>query len=776
MKQTAIADASRAPGTKPASSHPLQRAAVSSGPLNQLAGILNGSSRVQEMVQLAAKLNGNPQEQEPAQPKDLRVESSAEERSVEPETSTAIPTVQLMKTARAEEDGKIYSVSDTDNVATGMTTPNHELYLREAGRIEAINAAMAASPLEAYAGAARDLFGRSYTAVELRFKRNLGPDGVNLQAAYESQVKPGIEAFRGGLQQQAEDVLPGGKDSTVASRVDVAGISRELRGATAAVELFKKLVQTTLANRTDVVDLAPVRTLVRGMEATIYAREATKSTTTDMLAEILHLLDDPARNGIPADRLILETVAQIREHAIGLVAELPADAALDLISFHRRNFQVEALNTVRRADSNVLLYRACDVMASTVLGNELTPERAQQLKVYEAGVGAFHYAAKILTEGGDWVSLESFAASERDRSITGVTDFRNLDQTWQYVMYGSLAGPADGPSAEDRFFEAYTRLRYLLKGIEEPGRFRSRAAEKLTSRPVNAVAFFHLFPAPTGMFARFSATKEKQADALLAQLKDANVILPTGVVNPRVREIADLTNYLKAEYRPKAKTIRSILLEHIPEAAYIQASASSDAANVAAWKELTGSSEEAAESFLASATSSVFAGERASKVSREAWISIGKELTSGGGRSDAPGPAPIESPPLVPVLSESVSLAASPLDASSSPVSIHLPSTLATLASSPGSSASHGGDLSGARPAPARSRREVINSGLVALDHLRDQWRRASPDRASKNPTHYQIHADNIESITRAPSHIPLGQLEDDVQTWLDQARSDWLA
>lgn len=523
------------------------------------------------------------------------------------------PVAQRMKTERAPEDKQIYNVSDSGNVVAGTKTPNHELYLKDPNQLSAANKAMAAAPLEVYAGAARDLFKQHLTAVELRFKQAQGSQRTDLQSAYETQVKPGIEGQRSGLQQQAQDAMP-----ATNSKINVDGISRALRAVTATLELFKKLVQTTLANRHDERGIEQARKLVAGMEDVIYSRALDSGGMTSLLAKIWVIVEWPQETGIPADRLILDTVEQLKDQALDLSLAMPEGAAVDLISFHKFNFQVDALATVRRKDSNLLLYRACDAMASTVLGNELNQRNADQLKIYQAQGGAFHYAAKILTEGADWVTLESFAASDRERSITGVEDIRNLDQTWQYVMYGSRQGAEQHLTDEDRFFAAYTRLRYYLKGITAPGKFRSRAAENLTPQPVPSAPFEYLFS---------GGSAAAQARAFLKQLQQRNVILGSGLVNPKVRTAGDLKPYLDQKHHPAADEIRKILLGYIPEADIVQSSISSDAANLAAWQSLAGMKQDSIYSLLADIESALVAGQKKpGEVSRDSWSKVGETL------------------------------------------------------------------------------------------------------------------------------------------------------
>lgn len=523
------------------------------------------------------------------------------------------PVAQRMKTERAPEDKQIYNISDSGNVVAGTSTPNHELYLKDPNQILAANVAMIASPLEVYAGAARDLFKQRLTAVELRFKQAQGPKHTDLQSAYETQVKPGIEVQRSGLQQQAQEAMPAAN-----GKINVAGISKALRAVTGTLELFKKLIQTTLASRHDERGVEQARKLVAGMEDVIYSRALDSDGMTSLLAKIWVIVEWPQETGIPGDGLILDTVEQLKDQALDLSLAMPEGAAVDLISFHKFNFQVDALATVQRKDSNLLLYRACDSMASTVLGNELNPRNADQLKIYQAQGGAFHYAAKILTEGADWVTLESFAASDRERSITGVEDIRNLDQTWQYVMYGSRQGAEQHLTDEDRFFAAYTRLRYYLKGITAPGKFRSRAAENLTPQPVPSAPFEYLFS---------GGSAAAQARAFLKQLQQRNVILASGLVNPKVRTVGDLKPYLDQKHHPAADDIRKILLRHIPETDIIQSSISSDAANLAAWQSLAGMNEDNIYSLLSNIESEQVAGQKKpGEISRDSWSKVGEAL------------------------------------------------------------------------------------------------------------------------------------------------------
>jgi hypothetical protein len=156
-----------------------------------------------------------------------------------------------------------------------------------------------------------------------------------------------------------------------------------------------------------------------------------------------------------------------------------------MMPFHQYNFNLEIIQNLFSPD-NLVLFRACDVQASTLLGNKLTPQNAHQLKNYNAGQeSAFHYATKILASGSDWVTLEHFAASVREREISGIgrSKFKNLDHTWQFIMQGQGSDTAmDAVSREDKYFEIYTKIRYYLKGItqHETGAFDTARRDRTT--------------------------------------------------------------------------------------------------------------------------------------------------------------------------------------------------------------------------------------------------------------------------------------------------------
>jgi len=188
----------------------------------------------------------------------------------------------------------------------------------------------------------------------------------------------------------------------------------------------------------------------------------------DLLGLWFDEINDPPVN------LIDETSQDVLGSLEELRDAFPSDAVLDMVTLRGTLFQRSQLASLASEDA-VLLYRACDVMASTLMGNRVDPESMHRLKAYTSGSsGVGHYATRIVASGGDWVSMEGFAASAVDREVSGLGDltFPNLDNTWQFIMQGSTRPvPEDDRdlSDEDRYFELYTRLRYLLKGIYNEG-------------------------------------------------------------------------------------------------------------------------------------------------------------------------------------------------------------------------------------------------------------------------------------------------------------------
>lgn len=436
-------------------------------------------------------------------------------RAVRGRATTA--TLQRYALVRAPEDNRLYSRSDDGKLVTGMETPNHELYIADGDQLQKMNAVIAQSPLEFYARGMKALLDRKYISVGLRFARARtrdvvgerskpppkgmwesftravsSPDTVDLQALYEKLVLPGTDAYRVELL-EAKLAARDAAHEGVRGLNDIAAI---LRGAVDAMNRFKKVVASLLANAgtwdAELEGIAVAcRKLVAIAEDALYSQAQTADGLRAANAVMRAWLEGPydaiassqAVAGSGSTILFTEAVGLM--NAVGALAsvlpakakskgdEAEAEVAVDLRSFHAVAYQADVLAAIRSPD-NVLLYRACDVTTSTLLGNQITSANSQAVKTYSAnlkGRGEFHYATSVVSSGSDWVTLEGFAAGDLEREFSGVGEdsFRMLDNTWQYIMQGS-ATPASGAlSPADQSFVLYTQVRYLLDGVYERG-------------------------------------------------------------------------------------------------------------------------------------------------------------------------------------------------------------------------------------------------------------------------------------------------------------------
>ncbi|MCG8458580.1 MAG: hypothetical protein MI919_20060, partial [Holophagales bacterium] len=432
------------------------------------------------------------------------------------------PPIQRYSLEREPTSKKLYSVSDGKALVTGMETPNHELYVDNPTKIGHMNNAAADSPLEFFSEGQQTLFQRAYRKVGLRFQtaRYRGPQQrQDTQELYEKAIVPRAKEFRENLlgKKLSEIEVVRAKSS---NELDPESLGPALQLATKKLELFKKVVLSELASDPEAAPkaLPDAQTIVKTAESGIYSREARQVSFSDVIQELSHLFDeDVVTHDLPRTAAIRDTMAELWQALDDLWKALPANTPVDLMSFHSANFQAEQIEMLE-SDNKVLLYRACDVMASTLLGNQVRQTNRDRIEAYftqHDRRAVFHYSTQLASDGADWVSLESFAASDRDRQVTGFDEsigdqdsYKNIDNTWQYIMYGSIAGPETSLSDQDRSFVLYTRLRYLLKGVDKAGGYNPDPRAKLERRALDSSIFERVFPkeSPSSMLGKLFFT------------------------------------------------------------------------------------------------------------------------------------------------------------------------------------------------------------------------------------------------------------------------------
>ena len=498
-------------------------------------------------------------------------------------------TVQAYSIRREPKRGTLYSVSDNAEVITGMDTPNHDLYIDQPGKIAAIANAAKQSVLAFEEGSKISLFGKVYSRVQASFKKVsfkaakssiFGSEErkVDLGETYYKNVAPALEAKSLAAYKTIMFQIRGSSWESSYDKIQVI-----LKPLTSSLELFKKLVIANQAKEgyNDVVNLMDRPLIfIDILEKSIYSQSVSKQsfekTVTDLDKKAAVLSSD-----FKGDEHLLETLKELMYYTIQLATFIPKGPPVDLMLVHSLNYQESMLQSIKNKDP--MFYRACDVMATTVLGNKLTHQNKDQLKVYTAGrSGAFHYAAKILTAGADWVTLESFAAGERERGVLGTTEENwatNLDNSWQYMMYGSIKKRGETGHEEDNAFELYTKLRYHLKGIKEVGHFSTQARDRLTS------------PIPQDAFITIPGIDGQKSAALWDRFFRSGVFNEYGKVkNPDYLEKNYIALRLDPLDRPKAAAISNRLkaLYGQPSSSqrFIQNSPSNEMRNVVAWIKL----------------------------------------------------------------------------------------------------------------------------------------------------------------------------------------------
>lgn len=420
-------------------------------------------------------------------------------------TSPSSSVVQAMSVQKEPTQNRLFAVSDDRHMITGMDTPNHELYVDSQSLIDEMNRFAARSKLYFRPALKGNLFGKPYSSVQAGFKdkeevRVINPKllgrkskKVNLESAYFKRVAPEIGAFRREKKRAVQQEL-----GACLTKQEYLSLKGNIKGLTSAVELFKKLVIYDQATEDyhDVVNpMDRYLAFVERAEDLVYTKEATTATMQTKWVALANA-SEPLAWDTRSNLLLQEQLSRVMIFAKKVVKSIPPDKTIDLFLLHRDNTEDEMIHSIEQHEP--MFYRACDVMAATLMGNTMDATNKEQLKIYSAdGTGAFHYAAKVLQSGNDWVTLESFAAGERETEVFGIKEDaleKNLDNSWNYLMYGSLRKKhADFLSPDDNYFELYTKLRYYLKGIIQIGKMNLSRRDK-TNSVVPVGAFIGLAP------------------------------------------------------------------------------------------------------------------------------------------------------------------------------------------------------------------------------------------------------------------------------------------
>ncbi|WP_264537885.1 DUF4157 domain-containing protein [Flavobacterium sp. N1736] len=416
--------------------------------------------------------------------------------------ATNLP-IQRYSIKKAPENNKIYSQSDNKVMLTGMGSPNHDFFVEHSQAFPIMNNMIKNSPLEIFPRTTEKLFDKNMLKAGLRYKTDrLVDEGrkekikrkdvkedffeskktENVQKEYELHVLPHIKAYRELILNSAKHKI----ENIGLSKGVVSAIRGSLYELITSLNLFKKVFNGEIANKgefdEDSKNLAHVGLeLIRTVENPLYETDLTKAKLIAAKQTLLETWFDEEDRDNP--NLLSQIVYSIRDNLSALISVFP-NQPVDMMPFHQYNFNLEIIQNLFSPD-NLVLFRACDVQASTLLGNKLTHENKDQLKNYNAGQeGAFHYATKILGAGSDWVTLEHFAASVKEREISGIgrSKFKNLDHTWQFIMQGQSHSTTPGVSNEDKYFEIYTKVRYYLKGItkHETGAFDTARRDRIS--------------------------------------------------------------------------------------------------------------------------------------------------------------------------------------------------------------------------------------------------------------------------------------------------------
>lgn len=373
---------------------------------------------------------------------------------------------QLMKVENHTTVGPA-SISDKGGLVTPLKAANHELYFKDDSYLNEMNHRGGAgnnSVIKFKKGGKQDIKGASYNSAIV--------EDTSLSEKKMVELKGELKEHRNRQLAVTEKQLSE-KYSSVEKRKH---LQRSLQKITESLELLKKVMMLDAAEGH--------QEQIRGLSSYIIKLQELLSASGHTAKDFLQLQEEMNYH-FAFDKDLAKrhafTPMILLINSLKAMEFYPVDLPVEVVLLQKANFLEENLRALEQLDpaSNeaTMIYRSCDTIASTLLGNKINLDTSQIILHFFNG-GAFHYATRIVTDGDDWVTMEGFAVGTKMESeIIGdqkgqevfESMMNRMENTWQFNMYGAVKQKGELPVDEkNKFFEEYTRFRYFLKG-KKPG-------------------------------------------------------------------------------------------------------------------------------------------------------------------------------------------------------------------------------------------------------------------------------------------------------------------
>ena len=351
----------------------------------------------------------------------------------------------------------------TGALICGITYPNHELYVQDAGRIDSINEGASEGMLNFTAGGTKTfdfgLGGAQYTKVVPEYKEDQG----DLKALAVREIMEAVEKL--GL-----DKIPTYDETTVTNIVRVK-------------ETFRKLAVQWDFKFGDInTDARRVREEAVGVYRAINEYLDGGDRDQKSILDLLRLfkgsvLEMVVPSVFDETTLMLEKLKGVVDELIVHVGQVSSsDVSKQLRAYLQEQADFSKMD-------EIMLPRGCDLVAGTVLGRA-SKETDENVSVINYNLNkldkpAHHYATRLLSDANDFVTIEGFAKK----------DYFFFDNTWEFLMHGSR-------TSFEEAFKDYTDVRYSffesMEGLDLKGGSVAREGAGTGNIVRNAIGRFRL--------------------------------------------------------------------------------------------------------------------------------------------------------------------------------------------------------------------------------------------------------------------------------------------